>query len=260
MDGERLDVALLRRKLAQSREKAAVYIKAGSVLVNGVLCTKPSERVTDTAELTITAEERFVGRGGYKLEHALAVFGIDVKGIRALDIGASTGGFTDCLLQHGAQHVTAIDVGHSQMDARIASDPRVNAREGVNARDIVPEDFGSKFDLIVVDVSFISLLLIFPAALRCLRDNGQLVALIKPQFEAGKSFASKKGIVKTVSVHTEVLERVISGAEAFGLYAHGLTRSPITGSDGNKEFLAVFDLTRPVSTSSEDIKRITGSR
>lgn len=219
-------------------------LRDGLVLVNGRTVTKPSFDVDETSsrEIMLTGEGlRYVSRGGLKLERALDAFNVDVTGADAVDIGASTGGFTDCLLQRGAAHVRAIDVGRSQLDKRLEADPRVTSYEGVNARYLAPEKIGGMCGLAVCDVSFISLTLILPAVRAILLPQGHFVALIKPQFEAGRANIGKNGIVKDRAVHEDVIARVLDAAEACGLHCAGLTTSPITGGDGNREYLALFD-------------------
>lgn len=216
---------------------------AGVVLVGEKRVEKSSEEYAADAAIRIkgqTAESRYVGRGGLKLEKALEAFGIDPAGFVCLDIGASTGGFTDCLLQHGASKVYAIDVGTNQLAWKIRTDERVVPREKVNARSLKPDDFDEALDLIVMDVSFISVTKIIPALGPLLKDDGRLVILIKPQFEVGKGEVGKGGIVRESEKHTEVVERVKAFALGCGLVENGIVDSPILGADGNKEFLAVF--------------------
>ena len=184
---------------------------------------------------------RFVGRGGLKLEAALHEFQIDVTGLNCLDVGASTGGFTDCLLQNGAQHVVSIDVGHNQIDWRLRSDKRVEVREGVNARYLKPEDFEAEFDLIVMDVSFISATKIFPALVPLLKPDGRLILLIKPQFEVGRGEVGKGGIVRDPEQHKRVIEEVNRAAKELGLCVRNVIESPLRGADGNVEFLALYE-------------------
>ncbi len=238
----RIDKLLFSRGLAKSREAAQRMIREGNVSVDGKVITKPSMDSADDCNIKIIGETlKYVSRGGLKLERALDEFGIDVSGLDCVDIGASTGGFTDCLLQRGAAHVRAVDVGRSQLDASIEKDERVTSFEGVNARYLVPEDIGGQCQLAVCDVSFISLTLILPAVSRLLLPDGRFIALIKPQFEAGRDNIGKNGIVKDRNIHAEVIERVIDSAEKCGLYCSSLTSSPILGGDGNREYLAAFD-------------------
>ena len=240
----RIDKLLFSRGLAKSREAAQRMLREGNVLVDGKQITKPSLDVSEDCDITLTGETlKYVSRGGLKLERALDEFKIDVSGLDCVDIGASTGGFTDCLLKRGAAHVRAVDVGRSQLDASLEADGRVTSFEGVNARYLVPEDIGGQCEMAVCDVSFISLTLILPAVSGLLLPGGRFVALIKPQFEAGRENIGKNGIVKNRNIHAEVIERVMDSAEKCGLYCTALTVSPILGGDGNREYLAEFDRT-----------------
>ena len=215
---------------------------AGAVLVNEQLVKKPSELFPLEANIRIKddATQRYVGRGGIKLEAALREFRVDVEALVCLDVGASTGGFTDCLLQHGARAVVAVDVGHNQLDWKIRNDPRVEVREGVNARHVKPQDFDQKFDLATVDVSFISLTNILPAVAPLLTDSARIIALIKPQFEVDQREVGKGGIVKDPELHDRVIREVNRAAEPCGLKPLGVVESPIKGADGNTEFLALY--------------------
>ncbi|MBS5451679.1 MAG: TlyA family RNA methyltransferase [Coriobacteriia bacterium] len=235
---ERLDVALVARGLAPSREKAKAAISAGLVFVNGKPATKPSTPVPPGVSVEVRGVAlRYVGRGGLKLERALDAFALDVTGARCVDLGASTGGFTDCLLQRGASHVWAVDVGHDQLDARLASDGRVTSLEGTDARIVTPDMLGGPVDVAVTDVSFISLSKVLPAMAALLREGGAAVCLIKPQFEAGREHVGKRGVVRDPAVHCAVIERVLGEARATGLEPRGLDYSPITGPEGNIEYL-----------------------
>jgi len=242
MQRERIDKLLVDQGLADSRTKAQALVMAGVVLADEQRVNKPSEKFPLTATLRIkeSAESRFVSRGGLKLEAGLREFSIDVRGLTCLDVGASTGGFTDCLLQHGARKVVAIDVGHNQMDWRLRHDPRVELREGVNARRLPPSDFDQKFDFATIDVAFISATKILPAIVPLLKETGRIVTLIKPQFEVGKGEVGKGGIVRDSAQHQRVIGEVNSAAEALGLKVGGLVDSPILGADGNVEFLAFY--------------------
>jgi 23S rRNA (cytidine1920-2'-O)/16S rRNA (cytidine1409-2'-O)-methyltransferase len=242
MQRERIDKLLVDQGLADSRTKAQALVMAGVVLVNDQRVNKPSEKFPVNATLRIKegAESRFVSRGGLKLEAALREFSIDVKGLNCLDIGASTGGFTDCLLRHGARKVVAIDVGHNQMDWRLRNDPRVELREGTNARHLTPSDFDHKFDLATIDVAFISATKILPAVVPLLNPGGLIVTLIKPQFEVGKGEVGKGGIVRDPEQHERVIGEVNSAAESLGFRVSGRITSPIHGADGNVEFLALY--------------------
>jgi len=244
MKRERIDKLLLDRGLASSRTKAQAMVMSGVVLVNEQRVEKASEQFPPDSDIRIKNSDdpalRYVGRGGLKLEGALQSFEIDVPGLICLDVGASTGGFTDCLLQRGAARVFAVDVGHNQLDWRLRQDPRVEVQEGVNARHLKPEDFPSKFDLIVIDVSFISITKILPALVNLLSDSGRLIALIKPQFEVGRGEVGRGGIVRDESQHKRVVSEVNQAAEALGLKVAGLIPSPIQGAEGNVEFLALY--------------------
>jgi len=238
----RLDTCLVRLGLAASRENAQRLILAGCVRVNGETARKPSDKVSETASIHVVATERFVGRGGYKLEAALTAFGISCAGAVCLDIGASTGGFTDCLLQHGARRVHAVDVGKGQLAWRLCTDPRVIVHDGLNARYLGFEDIGETVDLVAIDVSFISLTKVLPAAVGLLKSGGVVVSLIKPQFEAGRKDVKKGGVVRDYSVHERVKTQVARFAlDALGLQALGeMIESPLLGPAGNKEFLAAW--------------------
>jgi 23S rRNA (cytidine1920-2'-O)/16S rRNA (cytidine1409-2'-O)-methyltransferase len=242
MPRERIDKLLVDRNLADSRTKAQALVMAGAVLVDEQLVRKPSEVFDKSANIRVKddATSRYVGRGGIKLEAALREFKIEVSGFLCLDVGSSTGGFTDCLLQHGARRVVAIDVGHNQLDWKIRKDPRVEVREGVNARYLKPSDFDEQFDLATIDVSFISLTKILPAVVPLLTDGGRIVALIKPQFEVGKDEIGKGGIVKDTIQHQRVVGEINAAAESFGLKIAGVIESPIKGADGNVEFLGLY--------------------
>jgi 23S rRNA (cytidine1920-2'-O)/16S rRNA (cytidine1409-2'-O)-methyltransferase len=234
----RLDLLLVERGLVASRERARALILAGQVRVDGQVISKAGTAVAASVALDlVTPEHPYVGRGGIKLAHALDTFGIVVAGRRALDIGASTGGFTDVLLQRGARDVIALDVGRNQLDWRIRSDSRVIVREGVNARHLAATDLEHRVDLVTIDVSFISLRHIFPVVPALLAPDADVVALVKPQFEAGRDQVGKGGVVSDPAVHDAVVERVGHDAAAAGLRTLGVTPSPITGAAGNREFL-----------------------
>ncbi|HEV2883808.1 MAG TPA: TlyA family RNA methyltransferase [Pyrinomonadaceae bacterium] len=248
MNRERVDKLLVERGLAESRAKAQAMIMAGQVLVNDQRVDKPSESFPPDALLRIKGRDdpasRYVGRGGVKLEAALREFQIDPQGLACLDVGASTGGFTDCLLQHGARKVVAVDVGHNQIDWRLRQDERVEVREGINARYLKPEDFETKFDLVVMDVSFISATKLLPAIVPLLNEKSFLVVLIKPQFEVGRGEVGKGGIVRDPAKHERVVREVNDAAAALGLTSVSVIESPIRGADGNLEFLALYQLPR----------------
>ncbi len=231
----RLDKLLVDRQLAHTRSKAAAMIMAAEVSVDGRIIDKPGTQVSTDAAITLKDKPRYVGRGGYKLEAALQAFPILVKGKICADVGASTGGFTDCLLQHGAARVHAIDVGSGIIDYRLRQDARVCLLENTNARYL--QSLSEQVSLAVIDVSFISLRLILPAVLRWLAAEAAIIALVKPQFEAGKGDVGKGGIVRDLSVHRRVLREAVSFASDLGLTPSGLIRSPITGAKGNIEYL-----------------------
>jgi len=245
MKHERVDKLLVERGLAVSRTKAQAMVMAGVVLVNEQRINKPSDLVAPNAEIRIKGGDdpasRYVGRGGLKLEAALREFQINVEGLTCLDVGASTGGFTDCLLQHGASKVISIDVGHNQIDWRLRTDSRVEVREGINARYLTPDDFPGRFELVVMDVSFISATKIMPAIVSLLTDAGQLITLIKPQFEVGRGEVGKGGIVRDSQKHARVIDEVNRAAQDLGLRARNVIESPIHGADGNIEFLALYE-------------------
>jgi len=244
----RLDQALVERGLCESRERAKRAILAGQVRVNAQSASKPSDSVKPDDRLTLESGDKYVSRGGHKLEHALNHFHLDVTGMTALDLGASTGGFTDCLLQHGAAKVFAVDVGRGQLAWKLRQDRRVVVMEKTNARHLNAVQFPKPFipaDLAVIDCSFISLRNILPAAIALLRPNGKIVALIKPQFEAGKAEADKgRGVISDPSVHERVLDELRDFVRAQpGLRWQGVVESPLLGPAGNKEFLALIEKT-----------------
>ncbi len=226
----------MERGLAESREKAQALIMAGEVLLNGQKASKPGQSVAADSTLEVLARPPYVSRGGLKLAAALREFGIDAGDKVCLDIGSSTGGFTDALLQAGAARVHAVDVGVGQLDWKLRTDPRVAVHEGINARELQFSDIGELVDIAVCDVSFISVTLILPAAARLLRPDGQLVILIKPQFEVGKGRVGKGGIVRDPALHREVCERIEQAVRESG-FVTALMESPILGAEGNKEFL-----------------------
>jgi 23S rRNA (cytidine1920-2'-O)/16S rRNA (cytidine1409-2'-O)-methyltransferase len=234
----RIDLLLVDRGLAESRERGQAMIIAGQVLVNGEKQDKAGSRVPEDADIRILGEQlRYVSRGGLKLEAALREFTVEVQGKLALDVGASTGGFTDCLLQHGAGKVYAVDVGYGQMAWKLRQDPRVVVLERVNIRHIDPGLVPEPVDIVVIDVSFISLEKVVPSILRFLKPHAELVALIKPQFEVGKGQVGKGGIVRDEAARTEAVERITSFFRETGFDVRGVVPSPITGQDGNVEFL-----------------------
>ena len=244
LNKERIDKILVDRGLAGSRTKAQAMIMAGIVLVNERRIEKPSETVLETDVVRIkevSGVMKYVGRGGLKLEKALAEFHICPNAYVCLDIGSSTGGFTDCLLQQGAASVTAIDAGTNQLAWKLRNDPRVQVRENTNARDLRPQDFPKRFDLAVMDVSFISATKVLPAIVPLLAPLGRIIVLIKPQFEAGRAEVGKGGIIKDPAVHRRVVEEVNSFAVGLGLTVAGTMESPILGAEGNKEFLSLYE-------------------
>lgn len=233
---QRLDVTVYERDLAPSRHKAQGMIMAGEVMVNGIVIDKPGTRVSDDDTITIKSKPRFVSRGGEKLARALADFNIDVVERICADVGASTGGFTDCLLQNGAARVYAIDVGYGQIDYRLRQDERVIVMERTNARYV--ETLAEAADLVVIDTSFISLRLLLPVIKGWLKSQADIIPLIKPQFEAGKHDVGKGGVVRDPEIHSRVLNEITVYAITQGFTVSGLTISPITGPAGNVEFLA----------------------
>jgi 23S rRNA (cytidine1920-2'-O)/16S rRNA (cytidine1409-2'-O)-methyltransferase len=232
----RLDRLLVERGLVESREKAQALIMAGEVLLNGQKAAKPGQAVDNDAALEVLARPPYVSRGGFKLAGALLEFAIDVVGQVCLDIGSSTGGFTDALLQAGAARVHAVDVGAGQLDWKLRTDPRVVVHEGINARELRFEQIGELAALIVCDVSFISVTLILPALVPMLQNGGQMVILIKPQFEVGREQVGKGGIVRDPALHRAACERVGRAVKEFGFQTNVMD-SPILGAEGNKEFL-----------------------
>lgn len=240
----RLDLLLVARGLAPTRERARALILAGHVDVDGRPVTKAGTAVADDADVVLRQPDHpWVGRGGLKLAHAVDVFGLDVRDATGLDIGASTGGFTDVLLANGARHVVALDVGTAQLDWRLRSDPRVTCLEHVNARYLTPDMLPGQaraFDIITIDVSFISLAHILPVVPPLLRPSGRVVALVKPQFEAGRHEVGAGGIVRDPDVQSRVIDDVTAGAHRIGLVRLALEPSPITGAEGNREFLMLL--------------------
>jgi len=232
----RLDRLLVDRGLVESREKAQALILAGEVYCQGQKAAKAGQSVPGDAEVEVRARPPYVGRGGFKLAAALSHFDIRVAGAVCLDIGASTGGFTDALLQAGAARVHAVDVGAGQLDWKLRTDPRVTPHEGINARRLRFEDIGERVDLAVCDVSFISVTLILPAAVPLLQPDGRMVILVKPQFEAGRGYVGKGGIVRDPEIHRAACQRVERAVREYG-FQTALLDSPILGAEGNKEFL-----------------------
>lgn len=239
----RIDKLLTDKGLVQSRQKAQALIMAGCVLVNEVPVTKSGQLVPEDAKIRIQGEDHpFVGRGGVKLASALKEFKIDVKGYVCIDVGASTGGFTDCLLQNGAAKVYAVDVGYNQLDWKLRNDPRVVVMEKTHIKDVsaMPGFNVSMFQMAVIDVSFISLTKVLPHVDKLVKKEGSIIALIKPQFEVGRDKIAKGGIVKDEKAREDCIENVCLSAKGLGWMKKGIIRSPITGADGNVEFLAWF--------------------
>lgn len=243
MKGVRIDKLLVDQGFADSRTQAQALVMAGVVLVDEKRVEKSSEKFPDPVVIRIKGkpeESKYVGRGGIKLEAALRAFGVDPSGWRCIDIGSSTGGFTDCLLKHGAARVIAIDVGTNQLDWNLRNDPRVEVHEKTNARGLLPGQFDSAFDLAVMDVSFISVTKILPAVVPLLGPRGRLIVLIKPQFEVGRGEVGKGGIVREPEKHGRVVKEICEFAVGLGLSLAGVIESPILGAEGNKEFLAAY--------------------
>jgi 23S rRNA (cytidine1920-2'-O)/16S rRNA (cytidine1409-2'-O)-methyltransferase len=238
----RIDKELVERGLVESREKAQTLVMAGQVFVNGQKAIKASQLIGGDAELEVRGHDcPYVSRGGWKLEAALDAFDITLQGARCLDLGASTGGFTDLMLQRGAGSVTAVDVGKGQLHWKLRNDPRVEVREKTNARYLKPEEFSAPFDFVTGDLSFIGLGLILPTALALVSERGLGVFLIKPQFEAGRGQVGRKGVVRDPQVHFEVLFRVLSKDYGGGFVPTGLITSPLKGPAGNIEYLVRFE-------------------
>ncbi len=238
MSKVRLDVEMVKRGLSPSREKARAEIMAGEVRVNGVRAEKAGQEIPEEAEIVVVGEAiPFVSRGGLKLDKAVKVFSINLEGRVCADIGASTGGFTDVMLQNGASHVYAIDVGYGQLDWKLRNDDRVTVMERTNARNMAPDWFDQKVTFASIDVSFISLKLILPPLYQCLEEEGEVVALIKPQFEAGRNEVGKNGVIRDCSVHARICEEIMKFASNSGYAVKDLSYSPITGPKGNIEFL-----------------------
>lgn len=234
----RLDVYMVEKGLAPSREKAKAIIMAGQVYIDNQKCDKAGQTIEEGTVIEVRGETlKYVSRGGLKLEKAMAEFPITLEGKTTMDIGASTGGFTDCMLQNGAVKVFAVDVGYGQFAWKLRQDPRVVNMERTNIRYVTPEQIGTPIDFASIDVSFISLKLVLPVLYNLLADDGESVALIKPQFEAGRSQVGKKGVVRDIKVHYEVVENTITVAKDFGFTVAGLTFSPIKGPEGNIEYL-----------------------
>jgi 23S rRNA (cytidine1920-2'-O)/16S rRNA (cytidine1409-2'-O)-methyltransferase len=232
----RIDQWLVELGLAESRERAQALVLAGSVLVDGQKARKPGQTVKRGSKVELVARLPYVSRGGIKLQAALDGFKADVTGFVCVDIGSSTGGFTDCLLQRGAARVYAVDVGAGQLDWKLRNDARVVVKEGINARHLAPEDIGEPADLVTCDASFISLTLILPAAARLLKPEGVMILLVKPQFEAGRGQVGKGGVVRDPALHAEVCARIERAVQGLG-FRTAIMESPILGAEGNREYL-----------------------
>lgn len=240
----RLDIRVVRQGLTVSRARAKVLIQNGQISVNGSICRKPSTEVADTDIVDIIGEDiPYVGRGGLKLEYAIQTANLDLTDHICMDVGASTGGFTQCMLMHGASKVYAIDVGHDQLAPTLREDVRVVSLEGTDIRDLKPAEITDPISLLAVDVSFISLRLVLPAALSFLEDEGTAIVLIKPQFEAGPSAVGKHGLVTSRAAHERILQELLSFFDEISLSVRTLYPSPITGGSGNLEYLAVLTYT-----------------
>ncbi len=248
MSKKRLDVLLVERGLVESRQKAQALIMAGEVFVQGQRVDKAGTAIQENAEIEVRGKKLpYVSRGGLKLEKALIAFPVTVAGKVCMDTGASTGGFTDCMLQNGAAKIYAVDVGYGQLDYRLREDPRVVCMERTNARYLTHEQVPEELDFATVDVSFISLRLILPMLRSLLKTEGEAVCLVKPQFEAGKEKVGKKGVVRDPAVHLEVLEQFLVNAEEADFSVKGLTFSPIRGPEGNIEYLGYLQVGRGAS-------------
>jgi 23S rRNA (cytidine1920-2'-O)/16S rRNA (cytidine1409-2'-O)-methyltransferase len=257
---ERLDKLLVNKELVETREKSQRLIMAGLVKVNGIVQTKCGHKFPENLKIEISETEMpYVSRGGLKLEKAIYEFSIDFKDKNILDIGASTGGFTDCALQFGAKKVYAMDVGYGQLHYRLRNDKRVVLIEKFNARDIDENTLPEKVDLITIDVSFISLSKIIPSAMKTLKENGEVIALIKPQFETDKKYVEKGGVVRKSSTHKAVINNIVDIVKSNNLTIKGLTQSPIKGPSGNIEFLIYCkykDKSQPLEITNELIEKV----
>ncbi|MBQ8798962.1 MAG: TlyA family RNA methyltransferase [Lachnospiraceae bacterium] len=239
---ERLDVLLVKRNLAESREKAKAYIMAGNVFVDGVREDKAGTNVAEGAEIELRGMAmKYVSRGGFKLEKAIAEFGVALNGAVCMDVGSSTGGFTDCMLQNGAVKVFAVDVGTNQLAWKLRNDERVVSMEQTNIRYVTPEDIGEQVDFVSIDVAFISLTKVLAPVYDLMKVGARIVCLIKPQFEAGREKVGKKGVVRERETHLEVIEQVIRFADSLGFHMLGLSFSPIRGPEGNIEYLLYME-------------------
>jgi len=257
MAKERLDVLLVDKNLFESREQAQRAIMAGEILVNDIRITKAGTKVSDDADIRYTGKNLpYVSRGGLKLKKAIDSFSIDFNEKIILDVGASTGGFSDCALKHGAKKVYSVDVGYGQLAWSLRSDPRVVVMERTNARELDLDMFQEKLDIITMDVSFISITKILPQFPDLINDDGLIITLIKPQFEAGRENVGKKGVVKDPDIHISVIKNIVNEAEKLGLYAIKLDYSPIKGPEGNIEFLLLLDTGDKVEVDEKTIEQI----
>lgn len=239
---ERIDLLLVKSGKVPSREKARQLIMSGNVFINNMIIDKPGKQVPFDSVIIINQQYcPYVSRGGLKLEKAIKQFGINLKGKIAIDVGASTGGFTDCLLQHGVSFVYAVDVGYGQLDWKLRNDKRVFVLERTNIRYVKPELFDNKADIVTIDVSFISLGKVFPAIIPLMKEYGQIIALIKPQFEAGRRYVCKGGVVKDPVIHQKVIKSISEISANLGLLVKGITFSPIKGPSGNIEYFILLD-------------------
>lgn len=262
MKKERLDVLMVQRNLAESREKAKALIMSGIVYVNGQKEDKAGTSFEETVQIEVRGNTlKYVSRGGLKLEKAMSRFGVQLAGKVCMDVGASTGGFTDCMLQNGAVKVYAVDVGHGQLAWKLRNDDRVICMEKTNIRYVTPEDIGDRIEFASIDVSFISLTKVLGPVKQLLTDDGQVVCLIKPQFEAGREKVGKKGVVREKSVHLEVIEMVMDYARSIGFGILGLEFSPIKGPEGNIEYLLYLQNILQENGGQEDnVQKITGEK
>ncbi len=257
MAKKRADVLLYEKGLVTSREKGKRLIMMGKVFIDTQRVDKPGERIDEDAEIYVKGDPiKYVSRGGLKLEKAMKEFQIDLKGKLAMDIGSSTGGFTDCMLQNGTRKVYAVDVGYGQLDWKLRNDERVVVMERTNIRHVDLDDIGEEVDFISIDVSFISLELVLPVASRLLKEDGSLVILIKPQFEAGRDKVGKNGIVRDKKVHLEVIEKIVDFSQTVDLAPKNLSYSPITGAKGNIEFILYLEKNEENMISNQTIKDI----
>ncbi len=254
MARQRIDIALVERGLCESREKAQAAVLAGTVKADSVVVHKPGHQVDEDASLEVSSALEFVSRGGVKLKGALEAFGVDVAGCRAIDVGASTGGFTDCLLQRCAASVAAVDVGYGQLAWSLRNDPRVSVFERTNIRHVDPAVLGGPFELAVIDVSFISLTLVAAPVFSLLAPEADVLALVKPQFEVGKGRVGKRGVVKDPALHAEVLHKVADHVCELGLRVAGICSSPIKGPEGNIEYWLWASSRGPCSDPGIDIE------